>query len=71
MCLWCVMLLDPRVGITVCDNDDHSPLWMASWNGKIEVIEWLFASGRDLGDINKMGQVRHNESALVVVKRNE
>ena len=38
------------------DNDGCNPLWYASRYGKHEVIEWLIASGRDLGDIeNKKG----------------
>jgi len=47
------LLKDPRVDITLEDNDGCTPLWNASCNGYYEVIEWLIASGRDLGDIMK------------------
>ena len=46
-----VLLKDPRVDITMDDNSGCTPLWCASHNGNYKVIEWLIASGRDLGDI--------------------
>ena len=52
-----VLLKDPRVDVTLDDNSERSPLWQASFKGKHEVIEWLIASGRDLGDVkNKKGR---------------
>jgi len=51
-----LFLNDPRVNVTLEDTDGCSPLWCASRDGYREVIEWLIASGRDLGDIkNKKG----------------
>jgi len=47
----CVLLKDPRVNVTMADYDGRTPLWSASYEGKHEVVEWLMASGRDLGDI--------------------
>jgi len=46
-----VLLKDPRVDITLDDNFGGTPLWHASRNECPEVIEWLIASGRDLGDV--------------------
>ena len=46
-----VLLKDPRVDVTLDDDRGRTPLWYASYYGKHEVIEWLIASGRDLGDI--------------------
>jgi len=52
-----VLLKDPRVDITLGDNNGCTPLWWASFMGHHEVIECLIASGRDLGDIkNKKGK---------------
>ena len=52
-----LQLKDPRVDITLDDNDGCTPLWLASSKGRYEVFEWLVASGRDLGDIeNKKGR---------------
>ena len=48
-----LMLKDPRVDISLADNHGCTPLWRASYWGYHEVVEWLIASGRDLGDINK------------------
>ena len=43
--------------VTLENNGQCSPLWLASRYGHHEVIEWLVASGRDLGDIeNKKGK---------------
>ena len=51
-----VMLKDPRVDITLDDNDGRTPLWYAARDAYHEVIEWLIASARDLGDVkNKKG----------------
>ena len=51
-----VLLKDPRVDITLEDYNGCTPLRWASWYGRHEVIEWLIANGRDLGDIkNKKG----------------
>ena len=52
-----VLLNDPRVDVILDDNDGGTPLWNASWGGHHEVIEWLIASGSDLGDVkNKKGR---------------
>ena len=51
-----VLLKDPRVDITQEDGRGRTPLW-TSHDGKHEVVEWLIASGSDLGDIeNKIGK---------------
>ena len=47
-----LLLKDPRVNITLADDSDWSPLWVTSFNGHHQVIEWLIASGRDLGNFN-------------------
>ena len=50
------LLKDPRVDVTLDDNQGRIPLWCASLWGYCDVIEGLIASGRDLGDImNKKG----------------
>ena len=45
-----VLLKDPRVDITLTDNWGCSPLCYAS-SGYHEVVEYLIANGRDLGDV--------------------
>ena len=51
-----VLLKDPRVDVTLDDDRERTPLWFASRDDQHEVIEWLIASGRDLGDVkNKKG----------------
>ena len=47
-----LLLKDPRVVITLGDNDGCTPLWSAARNAQRRVLEWLIASGRDLGDVN-------------------
>ena len=52
-----VLLKDPRVDVTLDDPKGCTPLWWAAWSGHREVIEYLIASGRDLGDVkNKKGK---------------
>ena len=55
-----LLLKDPRVDVTLKDKYERTPLWWTSYEGRHEVIEWLIASGRDLGDVkNKKG--KHSE----------
>jgi len=68
-----VLLKDPRVDVTLEDDDGRTPLWWASFYGKHEEIEWLIASGRDLGDIERKvgwwyGKVY---TALEIAERNK
>jgi len=52
-----VLLKDPRVDILQADDKGCTPLWWASCWGNGENINWLIASGRDLGEIiNKKGK---------------
>jgi len=52
-----LLLKDPRVDVTLDDDDGRTPLWNASCRGHIKVIECLIASGRDLADVkNKRGK---------------
>jgi len=52
-----LLLKDLRVDTTLDDNKGCTPLWWAACYGQHEVIEWLIASGRDLGDTeNKRGK---------------
>ena len=48
-----VLLKDPRVDVTLEDYNRRTSLWWASYFGQHEVIEWLIASGRDLGDVRE------------------
>ena len=50
-----MLLEDPRVDITFADENNCTPLWWAAAHAYHEVIEWLIASGRDLGDLDKEG----------------
>jgi hypothetical protein len=68
-----VLLKDPRVDITMVDDDGCTPLWHAACEGHNNIIEWLIASGRDLGDIkNTKGEYLEAGSytALEIAKRN-
>jgi len=52
-----LLLKDPRVDVKLDDNEGCTLLRYASCSGRHEVIEWLIASGRDLGDVeNKKGE---------------
>ena len=69
----CVLLKDPRVNVTMADNNGCTPLWEASCFGHHEVVEWLIASGRDLGDIkNSKGKWDGKDyTALEIAKEDE
>jgi len=66
-----LLLKDPRVDVTLAENDDRTPLWRATYFGHQEVVEWLIACGRDLGDLNKRGKwgyLGENSSALEIAQ---
>ena len=68
-----LLLKDPRVDITL-DDDGRTPLWWASWSGKHQVIEWLIASDRDLGDVKcytalEIARKRNKTEAVSVLER--
>ena len=46
-----LLLQDPRVDILLPDDAGCSPLWKASYFCRQEVVRWLIASGRDLGNL--------------------
>jgi len=50
---------DPRGGVNLFlgQADSRTPLWWAACRGHVAVIEWLIASGRDLGDLLRTGEV--------------
>jgi len=67
-----VLLKDPRVDVALADEDRCTPLWCASYCGHFEVVEWLIASGRDLGDVNMVGEYVGKEyTALEIAKENQ
>ena len=47
-----LLLKDPRVDVTLGDDGGRTPLWRALHEERRKAIEWLIASGRDLGDVN-------------------
>jgi len=55
-----LLLKDPRVDAPLTDVDGRTPLWWAPLRGPHEVIEWLIASGRDLGDLKDLGGLHKN-----------
>jgi len=46
---------------TLADNNERTPLCATAFIGCHTVMEWLIASGRDLGDINKKGRFGDRE----------
>ena len=50
-----VLLKDPHLDVTLADHTGWTPLWRATCSGHFAVVEWLVASGRDLG-VNLKGR---------------
>jgi len=64
-----LMLKDPRVDITLSDHRGHTPLWHASFEGSVDAVEWLIASGRELGDLSIVSSsYLHEDIALLLEK---
>jgi len=64
-----LLLKDPRVDVTLADYLECSPFWWSAICG-CEVMEWLIASGRGLGDLNKKGKfLSFEDTALEIARR--
>ena len=63
------MLKDPRVDITLSDHRGHTPLWHASFGGSVDVVEWLIASGRELGDLSIVSSSYLNEDIALLLEK--
>jgi len=68
-----LLLKDPRVDVTLGDNDGCTPLWHASYYGRNKVIEWLIASDRDLGieQKGKWGNIEDYTALEIARKENK
>ena len=64
-----LLLKDPRVDVALADEDRCTPLWCASYCGHFEVVKWLIASGRDLGDVNMVGEYVGKECTALEMAR--
>jgi len=67
-----VLLQDPRVDVTLGDDCGRTPLWWAAYWGHCELVEWITAARRDLGDHvkNKKGKwVGHEFTALGIARK--
>jgi len=70
----CLMLKDPRVDVALDDEGGRTPLWWATCYGECDVVEWLIASGRNIGDVNKKkGKFMSGQeyTALEVARENQ
>ena len=61
------MLKDSRVKVNEPTGNGFTPLWIASFNGHLDVIKWWIASGREM-DLGKPGDVKMD--AIGVAKKN-
>jgi len=48
------MLKDSRVKVNEADREGHTPLWRAANYGRLDIIKWWIASGREI-DLGKSG----------------
>jgi len=53
------MLKDSRVKLNEPAIDGHTPLWWATYLGKLDAIKWWIASGREM-DLGKPGGCRED-----------
>ena len=60
--------MDSRVDVNLPDKNDRTPLWMATFNGHIQVVKLLMASGRTLQVEAKAKMVLRRLTALEVAE---
>ena len=61
------MLKDSRVKVNEPDNDGYTPLWFAARDGRLNIIKWWIASGRDM-DLGKPEDVKKTDAIGVAKK---
>jgi len=55
------LLKDSRVKVNEPDNLGRAPLWRASFNGRLDIIRWWIASGREI-DLGTSGDVDYTDA---------
>ena len=66
-----MLLKDLRINVSLADDNRRTPLWLAACWGCDDVIEWLIASGRDLGDVNQKGKWGGEHTAMEIARKNQ
>ena len=62
------LLKDSRVKVNEPDKDGITPLWRAANNGRLDVIKWWIASGREM-DLGKPGDADKTD-AIGIARKN-
>jgi len=62
------MLKDSRVKVNEPANDGRTPLWHVTLNGRLDVIKWWIASGREM-DLGKPGDADKTD-AIGIARKN-
>jgi len=47
------LISDPRVNVALADSHGRTPLWLAVNRGYLNLVQWMIASGRELGNTVK------------------
>jgi len=47
-----LLLKDPRVDVVLADDEGCTPVWTVIRWSTVEVMEWMLASGRELGNLD-------------------
>ena len=63
-----MLLKDARVKVNEPDNEGYTPLWYAAHHGRLEVIKWWIASGREM-DLGKPGNEKNDAIGWAKGKR--
>ena len=53
------LLRDARVDTTLMAENGGTALWIAAQKGHCDVIKWILASGRELGELEAKGKAKN------------
>lgn len=65
------LLTDPRVDVAQPDRQGRTPVWAALHDGYLEVVRWMIASGKELGDVKRDGGAFYYTLTEPVTSRTE
>ena len=64
------ILKDSRVEVNEPDNDGSTPLYLAAFDGRLDILKWWIASGREV-DLGEPGDVGKTDAIGVAKKYGE
>jgi len=65
-----LLLEDPRTDVNLCDYENCSPLWAASFEGEYDIVKYLLSEGKDIETIIHNGADKRIDNLVAAFEKN-